>query len=157
MQHPSTHIAATQPAGIRTPLRKQQAASKPAVPTQRCHPVPSPQAITMALGPLNAQLPWQDTEIASLAFQQITLPPAASTGWHYHDGPLLTTVRQGTLRRRLADGSTTLHPAGTSFLEPPGLGNLHTGDNPGSAPVVLLCLFLLPPGSPLSVPVEAHP
>lgn len=156
MQPPSTDTTTTQPVGIPQPPRTQQPAPEPSVPTQRHRPAP-PQATTMALGPLNAQLPWQDTEITSLAFQRNTLPPAASTGWHYHDGPLLTTVQQGTLRRQLADGSATLHPAGTSFVEPPGPGNIHTGDNPGSVPVVLLCLFLLPPGSPLSVPVEEHP
>ncbi|WP_189957573.1 cupin domain-containing protein [Streptomyces alanosinicus] len=91
----------------------------------------------MAGGPLNFPLPWHDTEIAAMEFQQITLPPQASTGWHYHHGPLLVTVHQGTLRRRLADGTVTAHAAGTSFVEPPGPANIHTGDNPDSTTVIL--------------------
>ncbi|WP_369166966.1 hypothetical protein AB5J49_03350 [Streptomyces sp. R28] len=147
---PSTDKTTTVPTGIRQSAQEPQPAR---VPAQRQAPK-APQATTMAYGPLNVPLPWHGTEIATMEFQQISLPSHASTGWHYHHGPLLVTVHQGTLRRPLADGTVTAHPAGTSFVEPPGPSNIHTGHNPDSTTVILWCLFLLPPGSPLSVPVQ---
>lgn len=83
--------------------------------------------------------------------RQITVPPGQSTGWHYHDGPLYASVRQGTLSHFDAScASDGVYRAGSHLTEPPGEDHVHIGRNLGRTPVVLDVLYVLPHGAPLS-------
>ncbi|MEU3183326.1 cupin domain-containing protein [Streptomyces sp. NPDC006923] len=83
--------------------------------------------------------------------REITVPPGESTGWHFHDGPLLAYVKQGTLSHFghtcQSDG---VYRAGSVVTEPSGAGNVHIGRNLGTIPIVLEALYVLPHGKPLS-------
>ena len=94
---------------------------------------------------------WEDAE---LQCAEVTLEPGASTGWHYHDGPLLAAVRAGTLTQYDARGVPTVRGEGTCFVEPPGPAHVHVGVNLGPGPVVLLVTYVVPRGAPLRVDVD---
>ncbi|GAB7045778.1 cupin domain-containing protein [Catenuloplanes indicus] len=83
--------------------------------------------------------------------REITIPPGQATGWHYHDGALYATVRQGALSHFDAtcarDG---YYPRGSFIYEPAGADEVHIGINRGRTPIVLEVLYVLPTGSPLS-------
>jgi quercetin dioxygenase-like cupin family protein len=81
--------------------------------------------------------------------REITIQPGGTTGWHFHDGTLYAAVREGTLTRTMSDCTTTFtHPTGTTLVEEPS--HVHIGRNLGTAPMVLLVLYVNPAGSPLS-------
>ncbi|MCX4848670.1 cupin domain-containing protein [Streptomyces sp. NBC_00893] len=90
-----------------------------------------------------------------VTFRTITVEPGGSTGWHTHRGPLVAVVKSGTLTRTLDDCSVQETPAGSSFIEPSGVGHRHIGRNLGTEPVVLWVTYLLPEGSELSDDAEA--
>lgn len=94
---------------------------------------------------------WQD---ADLLCAEVTLEPGASTGWHYHHGPLLAAVRSGTLTQYDAAGAASVRCAGECFVEQPGADHAHMGVNLGPVPVVLVVTYVIPPGSPLRVDVD---
>ncbi|MEV7781597.1 cupin domain-containing protein [Kitasatospora sp. NPDC088351] len=85
--------------------------------------------------------------------QTITLPPGASTGWHYHPGRVEVVVLSGTLTRTLYDGRVEVTRAGGSLVEEAGSVHIHVGRNHGSVPVVLIASYDTPAGCPLAVPV----
>jgi quercetin dioxygenase-like cupin family protein len=82
--------------------------------------------------------------------REITIAPGASTGWHYHDGPLIAVVKSGTLTRTLHDCSIQVTGAGGALVEPAGRELVHLGRNLGAEPLVLLVTYVLPAGQPLS-------
>lgn len=83
--------------------------------------------------------------------REITIPPGQSTGWHYHDGNLYGTVKQGTLSHFNATcNSDGVYQAGDSLTEPSSSKNTHIGRNLGTTPVILDVLYVLPHGAPLS-------
>ena len=94
---------------------------------------------------------WQDAE---LLCAEVTLGPGESTGWHYHDGPLLAAVRSGTLTQYDADGAATVRAAGECFVERPGPDHVHVGVNLGCEPVELVVTYVIPPGAPLRVDAD---
>jgi hypothetical protein len=56
----------------------------------------------------------------NIVTQQITIGPGGHTGWHSHPGPVLVTVKEGTLRLIYATDSAcngTDYPAGSSFVD----------------------------------------
>ncbi|MFE2727922.1 cupin domain-containing protein [Kitasatospora sp. NPDC059327] len=85
--------------------------------------------------------------------QTITLPPGASTGWHYHPGRVDVVVLSGTLTRTLRDGRVEVSRAGDSLVEEAGPVHVHVGRNHGTVPVVLIAGYDAPEGGPLAVPV----
>ena len=55
-----------------------------------------------------------------VATQQIVIAGGGSTGWHSHPGPVLVTVKSGSLRLIYADDTTcegTVYEAGDSFID----------------------------------------
>jgi quercetin dioxygenase-like cupin family protein len=93
-----------------------------------------------------------DTDVT---MRVITIQPGGTTGWHYHDGPLIAVVKSGTLTRTLSDCSTEVSNAGDSFVEPDGHHAVHVGRNLGTEPVVLHVTYVLPKGSPFSEDADA--
>ncbi|ANW20724.1 cupin domain-containing protein [Streptomyces clavuligerus] len=92
---------------------------------------------------------------ANVVVRTITIDPGGSTGWHYHDGPLLVVVKSGTLTRTLHDCSVEVMPAGSAFTEPSGVEHRHIGRNLGTEPVVLYATYVLPLGSRLAEDADA--
>jgi quercetin dioxygenase-like cupin family protein len=86
-------------------------------------------------------------------FQEVTLDPGASTGWHSHPGPLLVVVRSGLLTHEARGRTVREFGPGEAFIELPGAGNEHCGRNLGDEPVKLEVLFIAPgaTGRPLDV------
>ncbi|MFD3695935.1 cupin domain-containing protein [Streptomyces sp. NPDC058646] len=84
--------------------------------------------------------------------REIVIAPGGCTGWHYHRVQLNAVVLAGTLTRVLHDRTVEVHPTGTTFVEPAGIGHIHLGHNLGSDPVVLHVTPALPAGTPFSIP-----
>ncbi|MFE2524901.1 hypothetical protein ACFXEL_11755 [Streptomyces sp. NPDC059382] len=57
---------------------------------------------------------------SDLTGREIVIESGQCTGRHCHDVPLMVVVTSGTLTRILDDGSVATHPAGATFVEPPG-------------------------------------
>lgn len=82
--------------------------------------------------------------------REITIAPGGSTGWHYHDGPVLGLMKSGTLTHVDADCSVVTYQAGQPIVEPSGADHVHIGRNEATTPVVLDALYILPVGAPFS-------
>jgi quercetin dioxygenase-like cupin family protein len=83
--------------------------------------------------------------------RQITIDPGGSTGWHWHDGSLFGTIRQGTLTHNLSDCSTDgTYGPGDAISEPSGSDHVHIGRNLGPTPVLMDVVYIDRVGSPLS-------
>ncbi|MFF4419270.1 cupin domain-containing protein [Streptomyces sp. NPDC001549] len=87
--------------------------------------------------------------------REIVIPPGGCTGWHFHRVRLDAVVLAGTLTRVLHDRSVEVHTAGTTFVEPAGIGHIHLGHNLGTEPVVLYVTPALPAGTPFAIPAPA--
>ncbi|MBF6331979.1 cupin domain-containing protein [Nocardia transvalensis] len=99
-------------------------------------------------GTTSARITIGDTDYV---LRQITIAPGGSTGWHFHDGTVYGLVREGTLThydsRCTVDG---IYSPGSFVVETGGPGYVHLGRNPGSEPLVLDAVYVLPAGSPLA-------
>ena len=84
-------------------------------------------------------------------FQQGTLQPGGSTGWHSHPGPAFVAFAQGEGTYYHAERSGCMAmtvTAGTGFSQMPT--ETHVLRNLGSVPVVVYTLYVLPHGTPNS-------
>jgi mannose-6-phosphate isomerase-like protein (cupin superfamily) len=84
-------------------------------------------------------------------FQQGTLQPGGTTGWHTHPGPAFIAFAQGEGTYYHAQGSSCHSmtvTAGTGFSQMPT--ETHVLRNLGSVPVVVYTLYVLPHGTPNS-------
>jgi quercetin dioxygenase-like cupin family protein len=85
-----------------------------------------------------------------VATQQIVIAGGGSTGWHSHPGPVLVTVKSGTLRLVYADDLTcrgTVYEAGDSFVDR-GDSVTHVARNESPTDPVELWATYLVPGDP---------
>jgi quercetin dioxygenase-like cupin family protein len=83
------------------------------------------------------------------AFQQGTLQPGGTTGWHTHPGPTFVAFAQGDGTVYHVDGATCTPmkvAAGSGFTQMPTL--THVLRNDGSVPIIIYTLYLLPHGTP---------
>lgn len=94
---------------------------------------------------------------AHVVAKQITIAPGGTTGWHYHDGPVLGIVEAGTLTHPGSDCKPVIFDTGAFINEPSGQANTHVGRNLGTEPVVLDVVYLEPIGAPLFEDVPAPP
>jgi quercetin dioxygenase-like cupin family protein len=85
------------------------------------------------------------------AFQQATVPPGGSSGWHTHPGATFVGIAQGEITYYHVEG-TTCHAekvsAGSGFGQMPTL--VHVGRNESSSNLVIYTLYVLPSGTPNS-------
>ncbi|WP_028463219.1 cupin domain-containing protein [Nocardia sp. 348MFTsu5.1] len=81
--------------------------------------------------------------------KQITIAPGGTTGWHYHDGPVVGIVQAGTLSHPGPDCKPVIFNTGALINEPAGDNNVHQGQNLGKVPVILDVVYLEPLGKPL--------
>ena len=85
-----------------------------------------------------------------VATQQIVIAGGGSTGWHSHPGPVLVTVKSGSLRLIYADDTTcegTVYEAGDSFIDR-GDEVTHIARNESLTQSVELWATYLVPGAP---------
>ena len=82
--------------------------------------------------------------------REITIAPGGSTGWHYHDGPVLAWMKSGTLTHMDADCSVRTYRTGQTIVEPSGADRIHIGRNNTTVPLVLDALYVLPVGAPFA-------
>jgi cupin domain len=83
------------------------------------------------------------------AFQQGTLPPGGTTGWHTHPGPTFVAFAQGegTVYHAIGSECPAMKiGAGTGFSQMPT--EVHVLRNDGSVPIVVYTLYVLPRGTP---------
>jgi quercetin dioxygenase-like cupin family protein len=84
--------------------------------------------------------------------RKVTIPPGQSTGWHYHDGPVLAEIVSGTLSHFDAScRSDGRYRSGDYVFEPKGPDRAHITRNLSRrTPVVMTVRYFLPAGAPLS-------
>jgi quercetin dioxygenase-like cupin family protein len=66
------------------------------------------------------------------------------TGWHSHPGPVFVMVTAGTLTKYESDGTRSVYPTGTGFVE--GIGDVHIGVNEGDGDLQMISFLLTPKG-----------
>lgn len=88
---------------------------------------------------------------------EITIAPGGTTGWHYHDGPVVGFVGAGTLTHPGPDCVPQIFRTGDVINEPSGVANTHVGRNLGTVRVVLYVAYLEPWGDPLFEEAPAPP
>ncbi len=81
---------------------------------------------------------------------KITIPKAASTGWHKHETPVFAYVLKGNLTIELENGKKMRFPENSSFAEV--INTFHNGVNQGNEDVILIAFFLENKGERLSIP-----
>jgi hypothetical protein len=85
------------------------------------------------------------------AFQQATVPPGGSSGWHTHPGATFVGIGQGEITYYHVEG-TECHSekvsAGSGFGQMPS--EVHVGRNESSNPLVIYTMYVLPTGTPNS-------
>jgi quercetin dioxygenase-like cupin family protein len=85
------------------------------------------------------------------AFQQATVPPGGSSGWHTHPGATFVGIGQGEITYYHADGAACHSDkvsAGSGFGQMPT--EVHIGRNESSNPLVIYTMYVLPTGTPNS-------
>ena len=85
------------------------------------------------------------------AFQQATVPPGGSSGWHTHPGATFVGIGQGEITYYHAAG-TECHSdkvsAGSGFGQMPT--EVHNGRNESTSNLVIYTMYVLPTGTPNS-------
>ncbi len=106
-------------------------------------------AVTLNQGAIPAVLKPFVAGASNYVVREITIAPGGSTGWHFHDGPVLGVVRAGTLTHPGSDCVPTIYSTGAFINEPAGANNVHVGRNLGTSPVILDVVYLVPTDKPL--------
>jgi quercetin dioxygenase-like cupin family protein len=75
-------------------------------------------------------------DASQVVLQNITFAPGGHSGWHTHPGPVVVTVRSGSLTYYDGSGRCVgrVYPSGTAFIDP-GSGHVHIARNEGTVPV----------------------
>jgi len=90
-----------------------------------------------------------DGVTCDIAFQQVTINPGGSTGWHTHPGVTWVAVAQGegVLYQAGATSCPSLrYGAGSGFYQPET--EVHTFRNEGTSPLVFYAYYIMPSGTP---------
>jgi quercetin dioxygenase-like cupin family protein len=91
-------------------------------------------------------------QITDIVVQSVAIEPGGQSGWHYHPGPILVSVKSGTIT--LYDGDDpTCSPrsvsAGAAFIEK--AGHVHLARNEGATTEQHVSTYILPMGAPTRV------
>lgn len=71
--------------------------------------------------------------------QEVVIAPGGTSGWHTHPGQSLVLVTGSGVTFVHADCTTTSFPAGTGFIDQPGV--IHLVRNDGTAPAILFATY----------------
>jgi quercetin dioxygenase-like cupin family protein len=80
----------------------------------------------------------------------VFLAPGKETGWHTHAVPLFAYVLQGELSVDYGDKGVKVYKAGESYLE--AMNWPHNGINKGTAPTLILAVYMGAEGKPNAEP-----
>jgi len=81
-------------------------------------------------------------DVGQISVVKFELEPGGYFGWHQHSGPVWVVITSGELTLYEEDCSTTLHSAGSAFLD---IGtHVHNARNEGDEPVEIYATFMLP-------------
>ena len=89
------------------------------------------------------------TDGCDTAFQQATVPPGGSSGWHTHPGATFVGIGQGEITYYHTTGGACHSEkvsAGSGFGQMPT--EVHLGRNESSSSLVIYTLYVLPTGTP---------
>lgn len=131
--------------------RRRMAAATTAVLVAGFAALPASAATPQAIG--SGTMDYSDLVggPATLSMRTLTVAPGEVLGWHHHPGTgAYTIVVSGTLAVEDGCGGEAVYSQGQAFLEPPG--RVHRGKNLTDADVVTAQTFLVPLGTPTSVP-----
>ena len=78
--------------------------------------------------------------------QNFAIAPGGYGGWHSHPGPVLISVKRGTVAWYDSKCNRTLYPAGSAYVEP--AGEPHNPRNEDSEDIEAFATLILPPGVP---------
>lgn len=82
--------------------------------------------------------------------QKLTIDPGGTTGWHYHPGPTIVAVVEGTLVLTHADCDSRTFTAGQGFFQP--ANEVHVATNPSAHHrTVVWASYVLPVGAPIRI------
>jgi quercetin dioxygenase-like cupin family protein len=81
-------------------------------------------------------------DASQVVSQNLTFVPGGQTGWHTHPGPVVVTVKSGTLTYYDGSGPCVgrMYPAGSAFIDL-GLGHVNLARNEGTEPVELSVVY----------------
>jgi quercetin dioxygenase-like cupin family protein len=111
-------------------------------------PIVTPLATALVPGPVDVDRKGGSNVLTA----RLDFGPGATTGWHYHPGPVLVQVVSGAITLRHAAHGRCLSKvvrAGHGFFETPGA--IHVAGNRRQDPAVVYATFILPPGAPPAV------
>jgi quercetin dioxygenase-like cupin family protein len=75
----------------------------------------------------------------------ITFAPGGSSGWHTHPGPVIITVKEGTMTFYEEDCTANVFTAGQGFIETGA--HPHFGRNETASPAMTVVTYLTPPSA----------
>ena len=87
-----------------------------------------------------------DVLTAELVFES-----GGDTGWHIHPGPVTVVIKTGSLTEIDSKGCTTVHPAGSAFLEEAGVVHKAVSTE---GPSEVFVTFISPKGVQPLIPVD---
>jgi mannose-6-phosphate isomerase-like protein (cupin superfamily) len=107
------------------------------------------RTVKFKVGSVQRAITCEPTNPCDTAFQQATIQPGGSSGWHTHPGATFVAVVQGegTIYRAGSSSCTrTKIGVGTGFAQMPT--ELHVVRNEGSIPFIVYTLYVLPRSTP---------
>ena len=102
-------------------------------------------------------LKFKTRDAVDVVTQTITITPGGHTGWHSHPGPVIVTIRLGTMTFYDADDPScapVTYAAGDTFIDRGG-GHVHIARNEGATDLVFYATYLLPVGAGLRTDAPA--
>lgn len=100
---------------------------------------------------LDFEIRMQAPQAIDAATQIVTFQPGGNSGWHTHPGPVIFTVRTGTLTVYEGDDplcTALVFPAGTGAVEAGDSHHLHMVRNETNSIAEALVTYLVPAGTP---------
>lgn len=88
-------------------------------------------------------------EASDVVVNSTSVAPGGDTGWHSHAGPVFVVVTAGIFTMYHGDDldcQPMTYPAGTVFIEPGGLEDVHIGRNEGTTTLSWVATTISPVG-----------
>lgn len=105
--------------------------------------------VSIKVDPIQRAITCTPANPCDTAFQQATVQPGGSSGWHTHPAATFVAVLQGegTLYRAIGSDCPSMKlDAGAGFAQMPT--ELHVVRNEGTVPFIVYTLYILPRGTP---------
>jgi quercetin dioxygenase-like cupin family protein len=104
----------------------------------------------LARVPVNQPIKINTSHTSDYVVQKLTIDPGGTTGWHYHPGPTVVAVVEGTLVLTHSDCVSKTYAAGVGFFQP--ANEVHVARNPSTHNrTVVYASYVIPPGATLRI------